>query len=202
MVCTHRAGPTPSHIFNGMLWYATLVSNLMHKFNGMLWHATLVSNLMHKFNRMLWYATLVSNLMHKFNGMLWYATLVSNLMHKFNGMLWYATHGMPLFQEATYDQNCQHDCLFGEAPFMGREPLGQANSFSRPCDASEAAGALDGQCGPPGAPPALTLGVQAKQTCLSGDICLGGQSMQRAMLGDADEYNFGSHGEADLNCSR
>eukprot|EP00983_Pelagomonas_calceolata_P080828 1155320-Pelagomonas_calceolata.AAC.2 len=43
--------------------------------------------------------------------------------------------------------------------------------------------------------------MQAKQTCLSGDLCLGGRSMQRAMLGDADEYKFGGHGEADLNCS-
>eukprot|EP00983_Pelagomonas_calceolata_P113974 1160045-Pelagomonas_calceolata.AAC.13 len=60
--------------------------------------------------------------------------------------------------------------------------------------------AEDGQRGPSSAPPALTLGVQAKQTCLSGDLCLGGRSMQRAMLGDADEYKFGSHGEADLNC--
>eukprot|EP00983_Pelagomonas_calceolata_P062251 1147203-Pelagomonas_calceolata.AAC.3 len=43
--------------------------------------------------------------------------------------------------------------------------------------------------------------MQAKQPYLSGDLCLGGRSVQRAMLGNADEYKFGSHGEADLSCS-
>eukprot|EP00983_Pelagomonas_calceolata_P060861 1146558-Pelagomonas_calceolata.AAC.4 len=82
--------------------------------------------------------------------------------------------------------------LFGGAAFMEQSPLDKQTSPASPvtsggqmelwakCSGTPLSGgwAEDAQLGLPSAPPALKLGMQAKQKVSSGDLCLGGRSEQ------------------------